>query len=397
VTPESADRHVDSAAAYVHIPFCSQVCPYCDFAVVAGKDDLADRYVDAVVTEIDRSEPWRPLDAVYFGGGTPSHVDPRLLGRALDALAGRHGIDNDAEISLEANPEDFSAVTAGRFRALGFNRVSFGAQSFDSGVLLSLGRRHQGEEIAGSVGNAREAGFERLSVDLIYGTPGESDDSWARSLARALDLGVDHISCYALTVEAGTALGRSVATGAAAPDPDLQADRYELADRVLPDQGLARYEVSNWARPGQECRYNLTVWAQGQYLAYGNGAHGFRQGVRYRNLRRLEAYISAVETGAAHRAGEDRIQGWDAELDRLFVGLRRVVGVPHGPGTHALLAGDEGRRLSEAGVIAAGEQRLVVLRPLLTDMVHRAVLDLAPPRGWAQRGAADNVSVESHA
>ncbi|HUF15171.1 MAG TPA: radical SAM family heme chaperone HemW [Acidimicrobiia bacterium] len=379
MTPAEADRFVESAAAYVHIPFCSAVCPYCDFAVVAGQDHLAARYIDAVCTEIGRSRPWRPLDAIYLGGGTPSHVDPVLLGSVLDALADKHGIAPDAEVSLEANPEDFSTGTAAALRTVGFNRVSFGAQSFDPGVLSSLGRRHHASQIVSSFESARAAGFENLSIDLIFGTPGETDESWGESLQSGLRLQPDHVSCYALTVEPGTPLGREVRAGAAGPDPDVQAGRYETADEVLSRAGLARYEVSNWSRPRHECRYNLTVWAQGEYEAYGNGAHGFRRGRRFRNLRRLDAYLDRVEAGRSAHAGEEMIDGWGAELDRLFVGLRRTVGVASGPGTETLLSSEEGRMLVAAGVIAEQSGRMVVGRPLLTDAVHRSVLaQLAP-------------------
>jgi oxygen-independent coproporphyrinogen-3 oxidase len=374
MTPEEADRHVETAAAYVHIPFCSAVCPYCDFAVVAGRDDLAGRYVDAVCTEISGTEQWRPLDAIYFGGGTPSHVDPALLARILETLSATHGISPDAEITLEANPEDFSVERASALRGAGFNRVSFGAQSFDSRVLVSLGRRHQSRDIASSVAAARTAEFANVSLDLIYGTPGETDASWAGTLREAVSLQPDHVSCYALTVEPGTPLGRSVRAGAEAPDPDVQADRFGAADAMLATSGFQRYEVSNWARPGRECRYNLTVWAQGEYEAYGNGAHGFRRGVRYRNHRRLDAYLEKVESGGTARVGEEVLGEWDAEIDRLFVGLRRTVGVASGPGTKTLLDSRDGRMLVDAGVVAEENGRLMVTRPLLTDAVHRSVL-----------------------
>lgn len=379
MTPAGADTFATAAAAYVHIPFCARVCPYCDFAVVAGRDDLAERYVSAVLAEIDSSPSWRSLDAVFFGGGTPSYLDPRLLGSILDALSAHHGFPADVELTLEANPEDFDPSRAAALVGAGFNRVSFGAQSFDDEVLVSLGRRHQASAITRSVATARSAGFRSVSVDLIYGTPGESDDSWAETVERAVALETDHLSAYALTVERGTPLGRAVASGAPAPDPDVQADRYEAVDRVASAAGLARYEVSNWACPGHECRYNLTVWAQGEYEGYGNGAHGFRQGRRYRNHRKLDVYIERIESGLSPRSGEDLVEGWDAELDRLFVGLRRQVGVQSGPGTEALLSTDEGRSLLAAGVIETTGGRLLVIRPLLTDAVHRSVLGLAAP------------------
>jgi len=379
MTPAEADAFVDRAAAYVHIPFCSAICPYCDFAVVAGREDEIDRYMNALTREVTLSAPWRALDAVYFGGGTPSHVPPAGLASVRDALSDHHGLADDREMSLEANPEDFSAAGALELRDAGFNRISFGAQSFDESVLTSLGRRHGPAQITAAVDSAREAGFDNVSIDLIYGTPGETVQSWRSSLQRAVDLGTDHVSAYALTVERGTPLGRAVSAGAMAPDPDSQADRYEIADEVLSAAGLERYEVSNWARPGKECWYNLTVWAQGEYEAYGNGAHGFRDGRRFRNHRRLDGYVTAVEAGSLPRAGEDEVTGWDAELDRLFVGLRRTVGVSHGPGTSQLLKSDSGKQLMAAGVIVADDSRLEVRRSLLTDAVHRSVLSQSAP------------------
>ena len=389
--PLEVDIHAAMSAAYVHIPFCSAICPYCDFAVVAGADDRIERYVDAVVAEIRMSGRRRELEAVYFGGGTPSHVRPYLLGRVLEALRARHGIAPAVEISLEANPEDFGEERAEELLSDGFNRVSFGAQSFDDDVLARLGRRHRAEDIDRSIDNARRAGFGNVSLDLIFGTPVETGDSWAASLQRAVDLRPDHVSCYALTVEPGTPLHREVKAGAEAPDPDTQADRYELAEMILPLAGLDRYEVSNWSRPGRQCRYNLVVWAQGEYEAYGNGAHRFLGGVRSHNVRRLEAYMERIEVGTRPIAGTDPIEGWDVEIDRLFVGLRRSAGVGPGPGVESLLQTSGGQMLLREGIIEVADGRLVVRRPLLADEVHRQVLDLAPPQGWVESLNTDNL------
>ncbi len=386
--PQEADSFRDRRAAYVHIPFCSAVCPYCDFAVVAGRDDLTGRYIEALIAEIGMSAPLGELAAVYFGGGTPSHVSPDLLGRALVELGHKHGLDSSAEVSAEINPEDFSVELGIALKGLGFNRLSFGAQSLDNRILASLGRRHQAEQVLAAVASARDAGFENVSIDLIFGTPGESERSWSRTLESTVELGVDHVSCYALTVEPGTPLGRAVGAGAAAPDSDLQADYYERADATLTAAGYQRYEVSNWSRSGRECHYNLVVWAQGSYEAYGNGAHRFVDGRRERNIRHLDTYVETVESGRRPVAGGELVAGWEAEIDRLFVGLRRTVGAVAGRGGKAMLASDHGRLLAELGVLEARSGRLRVAKPLLTDEVHRAVLSLAPPENHT---GTDNV------
>lgn len=375
--PLSASTMSERRGAYVHIPFCGAVCPYCDFSVVAGRDDQLGRYRDAVVDEINRDDPWDSLDSVYFGGGTPSRMPPTMLGEIVAALRERHGIVEGAEISLEANPEDFDAATSDGLSVAGFNRISFGAQSFDNKVLSQLGRRHDDGQIGRSVSIARASGFQNLSIDLIYGTSGETDESWTSTVDRAIASGPDHVSCYALTVEPGTPLGREVKAGAEAPDPDVQADRFEVADRLLREAGLQRYEVSNWSRPGFECVYNSTVWAQGEYAAYGNSAHRFRNRTRSRNLNRLDDYLVAIEEEQSAIAGSDPpLQGAELEIDRLFVGLRRSIGVPIGPGGQALLDSADGQRLLDARVIIESDGWLRVERPLLTDEVLRSVLAL---------------------
>lgn len=366
-------------AAYVHLPFCARVCPYCDFAVVSGRDDLIERYVKAVATEIRSEVDWKPLASVYVGGGTPSRVPPRLVGDLIRALSERFGIEPGAEVSLEANPEDWTPATADELAVQGLERVSFGSQSFDPGVLGALGRRHRPDQIAAAVATARATGFRSVNLDLIFGTPGETVSSWSHTLDTAIGLEPDHVSCYALTVEPGTELGRAVAGGAPAPDPDLQADFYEIACERLADAGLVRYEVSNWARPGHTVRYNLAVWAQSEYLAFGMGAHRFRARVRSHNRRRLDGYLAAIEGGTSPTAGSEAIEGWAAEVERVFLGIRRVAGVAAGEAGNALLSSDEGSRLTTAGVVDLIDGRLVVKRPLLTDHVARALLALAPP------------------
>jgi oxygen-independent coproporphyrinogen-3 oxidase len=349
--------------------------------VVEGRDDLAGRYIDAVLTEIGAEHDWEPLDAVVVGGGTPSARDPSLLGRVLDALDEKCRLAGDAEVTLVANPEAWSAERSDRFREVGFTRVSVGAQSFDSDVLASLGRRHGPDDIDAAVSVARASGFESVSLDLIFGTPGESTASWAQTLERATAAAVDHVSTYSLTVEPPTALGRAVRNGAPAPDPDDQADKWELAADRLEAAGYTRYEVSNHARPGHHCRYNLAVWAQAEYLAFGLGAHRFRAGIRSHNVGRLDTYMDRVERGLGPVQDSDRADSWSSELERLMLGLRRSAGVLPGDGGVELVRSVAGRQLMAAGVLGLSDdgRRLVVDRPLLTDEVVRAVLDLSRP------------------
>ncbi len=378
-SPELADGSAALRSAYVHIPFCERVCPYCDFTVVAGRDDLYDRYLEAVIAEIDAEMPWGPLDSVFVGGGTPSKFGADRLNTIVTSLRDRFAIAAGAEISLEANPEDWTLETALELRAGGFNRVSFGAQSFEPEVLAYLGRIHGPDDIAAAVESARSGGFESVNLDLIFGSPCERD--WRGTVMAALDLSPDHLSAYALTVERGTPLSRAVAAGAPAPDADDQAAKWELASSLAEAAGLVRYEVSNFARPGHHCRYNLGVWAQGEYLGFGVGAHGFRNGVRRRNVRRVEAYLERVGRGVGPVQGTEDITGWAAEQERLMLGLRLAAGVSRGHGGRRLLETPSGKRLLEAGVLIDGE-RLSVARPLLTDVVARAVLDLGAPEDW---------------
>lgn len=365
-------------SAYVHIPFCASICPYCDFAVVAGRDDDSERYLAALETEIRSDSPWGPLDAIFVGGGTPTRTRPSRLGKVIETLGVVHGKAPVCEISIEANPEDVDRAAAEGLTQAGVNRISFGAQSFDAAVLTDLGRNHEPATIATAVAAAKDGGVSSVNLDLIFGSPVESIASWERTVNAAIALNVEHVSVYALTVEPATPLGMSVRRGGPAPDPDDQADKWELAAERLEAAGYARYEVSNFSRPGHACRYNLAVWGHAEYLAFGLGAHGFRDGVRRRNVRRLDTYIERVESGLGPVQTTDRIEGWAAELERLMVGLRRACGVRLGSGGTRLLGSAEGRRLVEAGVIAQRDGWLVVERPLLTDAVVRTVLGLTP-------------------
>lgn len=369
----------EPVAAYLHIPFCDRLCPYCDFAVVTGRGDDAGRYVAAVEAEILGDAPAAPLSSVFIGGGTPSSIPPGAVGRLLDALRGRHGFASP-EVTMESNPEHLSPELLEPLAAVGVNRLSIGAQSFDPDVLAALGRRHGPDEVESGVAAAVAAGFEQVSLDLIFGHPAETDASWARTLDRAIATGVDHVSTYALTVERGTALSRQVAAGAPAPDGDVQADRYEVAARRLGEAGLEHYEVSNHGRAGHRCRYNLEVWAGRPYLAYGLGAHGFRDGIRFRNVRAFDAYVDRVTSGQGPRQGEDVVDEWEQEVDRFMFGLRMRDGVVLGVAGERFVEAGAGKRLVELGVLEVEGGVARVVDPLLTDAVAREVVGLTPRR-----------------
>ncbi|HSJ27855.1 MAG TPA: radical SAM family heme chaperone HemW [Acidimicrobiia bacterium] len=382
ISPASAaavEAAADLAGAYVHIPFCARVCPYCDFTVVAGRDEVIDRYIAALERDIASMPPWRPLDAVFVGGGTPSRVSPALLERVLTALGDRHGVVTGAEVTIEANPEDIDQAAAEALRRAGFTRISLGVQSFDDAVLADLGRLHDAQTATRAVRAAVDSEFDSVSVDLIFGSPVETAASWDHSLAAVIELEPDHVSAYSLTVEPGTLLWKRVRAGAESPDGDGQADRWERAEAALAAAGYERYEVSNHALPGHHCRYNAAVWGQGEYLAFGVGAHGFRDGVRTANVRRLDTYMDRVERGIGPVQTAEVVEGWAREQERLLLGLRRAAGVEPGEAGEALVASPAGARLVEFGVISIDGGRLRVDRPLLTDEVLRVVLSLDPP------------------
>jgi putative oxygen-independent coproporphyrinogen III oxidase len=384
-----ADDATLTRAAYVHIPFCHRRCPYCDFAVVdlSRGPAATDRYVAALAAEIGLEPRWDPLDAVNFGGGTPSILAVHQLTTVMTALHNRFGFAPGTEISIEANPEDITPSRAADLVAAGFNRISLGVQSFDGGVLAALGRQHTTAQARSSVMAARRAGFRSVNLDLIFGSPGESLGSWEQTVEAALALEPDHLSGYALTVERGTALSRSVADGAPAPDPDDQADKYEILQAAAQAAGLVQYEVSNWARPGHGCRYNLGTWAQGEYVAFGVGAHGYRAGTRRRNVRRIDAYLARVESGERPEAGRETLTTTERDFERVFLGIRRAAGVVAGEAGRRLLESEAGSRLLTAGVIAVAGARLVVKRPLLTDAVARELLALSPRSAPDRRSA----------
>lgn len=326
-TPRPGD-----AGVYVHVPFCLTRCGYCDFNAHAGLDHLKPPFAEALLAEIELVAPrWDGVRVVsiFLGGGTPTTLAPETLGAILARLRDLLDVAPDAEVTCEANPDTVDRGSLERLRAHGVTRLSMGAQSFDPGVLRALQRIHSPSSVRRAVADARAAGFEDLGLDLIYGTLGETLASWDRTLDEALSLGPDHLSCYALTIERGTPLGREVALGLAPPpDPDVQADLYEAACARLDAAGYEHYELSNWARPGAACLHNLGYWTGRPYLGLGPGAHSSRAGRRWWNLRSPKRYVREVRAGRLPRGGEERPDEAARRVERLLLGLRLADGVP---------------------------------------------------------------------
>jgi putative oxygen-independent coproporphyrinogen III oxidase len=322
---------VSDAGLYVHVPFCLTRCGYCDFNAYAGIDGLKPRYMEALKREAGLAAPNWPerFVSVFLGGGTPTSLDPAHLAELLEHLRRLFDVADDAEITIEANPD---TVDRSRFEELlsaGYGRVSMGAQSFDPAVLVELERVHQPDAVRRAFADARAAGYGNVNLDLIYGAQGETLGSWRHTLEETVALAPEHVSAYALTIEPATPLGRRVAAGVVpAPDPDVQADMFELACEILGGVGYLHYEVSNWAKPGFECRHNLGYWERRSYLGIGAGAHSSRGSRRWWNLRPPESYLEAVECGRLPIGGSEDLDVEGRALEEVFLRLRTNEGVP---------------------------------------------------------------------
>jgi oxygen-independent coproporphyrinogen-3 oxidase len=308
---------------YLHVPFCAARCDYCSFATWTDRHHLTDAYLAACRTDADRlaASGMPEATSVFVGGGTPSMV----AAAELVAVLARIPLAAGAEVTVECNPDNVTEELVTTYRAGGVTRLSFGVQSMSAHVLVSLGRTHDRENVAKAVALARAAGFETFNLDLIYGGAGESLDDWCSTLDEALALEPPHISAYALTVEAGTPLADDPARH---PDDDDQADKYLAAVERLEGAGLASYEISNWARPGHECRHNLLYWTMGEYQGIGCAAHSHRAGRRFWNLRTPDRYIDAVTTGRSVEAADERLDPEASALEALQLSIRTRHGVP---------------------------------------------------------------------
>ncbi|WP_090927938.1 radical SAM family heme chaperone HemW [Nonomuraea jiangxiensis] len=370
---------------YVHVPFCVTRCGYCDFntytAAELGPGASQRDYADTVVAEVRLARAVLgtadlPVETVFFGGGTPTLLPPEDLARILAAIDSEFGLRPDAEVTTEANPESVDPGYLEKLRQGGFNRVSFGMQSASEHVLRVLDRRHTPGRAAAAVREARAAGFEHVNLDLIYSTPGESNDDWRASLAAAIEAGPDHVSAYSLIVEDGTRLAARIRRGELPmPDDDVAADRYEIADEMLAAAGFRWYEVSNWARSdAARCRHNLLYWTGGDWWAAGPGAHSHVGGTRWWNVKHPAAYAQRLAAGASPAHAREVLSDDDRAAERLMLELRLSSGYPLAdvaPAARTTVASALARGLLEPAAFRSGLMVLTLQGRLLADALIR--------------------------
>ncbi len=380
-------------AIYVHVPFCTTRCGYCDFntytaAELGGPGDTSvsvGTYPALAIAEIGFARKVLgatdvPVSTVFFGGGTPTLLPPSAFGAILRAIDAEFGLLPGAEITTEANPESVGPARLSELRAQGITRVSFGMQSAVPGVLATLDRVHQPGRPAQCAAWARAAGFEHVSLDLIYGTPGESEADWRCSLETAVAAAPDHVSAYALTVEPGTRLAARVRRGELpAPDDDVLADRYLVADEVLTAAGLGWYEISNWAAGnGSRCAHNMLYWTGGDWWGVGPGAHSHVGGTRWWNVRHPHRYGSRIAAGHSPGQAREILTEPERQLERVMLGIRLAQGWP------VAMLGPAGRRNAGSVVadgladpVAYAQGRILLTRRgrLLADAATRALTE----------------------
>jgi putative oxygen-independent coproporphyrinogen III oxidase len=367
---------------YVHVPFCVTRCGYCDFNTYTATElrgASRESYADVAIAEIRLArrvlgDADLPVRTVFVGGGTPTLLAADDLGRILDAIGKEFGLADDAEVTTESNPETVDPGYLARLREAGFTRMSFGMQSAREHVLAVLDRTHTPGRPQQCVTWAREAGFEHVNLDLIYGTPGESDADWQASLDAAMAAGPDHISAYALIVEDGTRLAARVRRGElAAPDDDAMADRYLAAERTLGRHGLAWYEISNWAvSEAARCRHNLLYWTGGDWWGAGPGAHSHVGGTRWWNVKHPAAYAARLAAGTSPAHAREVLGDGDRRFERIMLELRLADGCPLGLiDDDAAVRRAVGDGLLVPAAYEAGRAVLTLRGRLLADAVVR--------------------------
>ena len=315
---------------YIHIPFCRSKCDYCDFYSLAGREGQMDAYQKALLAHLSETAPIAqafPVDTIYFGGGTPSFYGDKRLRELLAAIQKQYRVEKDAEITLEANPDSVDVKSLRRLRKAGFNRLSMGMQSACPAELTAIHRPHTAKQVDEAVAAAKKARFKNLSLDLIYGLPGQTMDSWKATLEHALSLIPQHLSCYGLKVEEGTPLAARVEAGEALPDDDAQADLYLWTVGRLQRAGYPQYEISNFAKEGHASRHNLRYWMTQPYIGFGPGAHSDFGGRRYSFVRDLDGYIDGVLKGGSIIDSEDLIPQRERGGEYLMLRLRTTRGI----------------------------------------------------------------------
>jgi putative oxygen-independent coproporphyrinogen III oxidase len=377
------------------VPFCRARCGYCDFntytATELGPKVSQGTYADTVLDEVRlaadvlrEGDPGHtrlaPISSIFFGGGTPTMLPAEHLGVIISEIRDHFALAPDVEITTEANPESVAPGYLSRLRAAGFTRISLGMQSAVPRVLAVLDRQHRPGRPEEAVAEARAAGFEHINLDLIYGAPYESDADWQASLDAAIGAGADHVSAYALVVEEGTALHRQVQSGVVpAPDDDVLADRYVMADETLSAAGFEWYEVSNWARSdAARCRHNELYWSDANWWGFGPGAHSHVSGVRWWNVKHPARYAALLQSGSSPAAGRERLDAKARLIERVMLGVRRRQGLPVTDlpeSTRPKVTQLAGWGLVDPQEAAAGRLVLTQRGRLLADAVVRELLD----------------------
>ncbi|WP_136524705.1 radical SAM family heme chaperone HemW [Geomonas ferrireducens] len=328
------------AGLYVHFPFCLKKCLYCDFNSAAGSGEDAERYVEFLLREMELRYAALPeavqAPTLYFGGGTPSLMAPEQVGRIIDRAARRFGLAGDAEVTLEANPGTITPERLAGYRAAGVNRLSLGIQSFDERLLQMLGRVHTRQQAISAFDEARRAGFDNLSIDLMHSLPGQTLEEWRAALCRAIELAPEHISAYALSVEEGTPFERLYDEGALVlPGEEEAARMFEATSEMLKAAGYLHYEISNFARPGLFSRHNLSYWSRQSYLGFGSGAHSFWNpdgiGLRWSNAVDAASYREEVSASVLPERDRLELAPDEAVAESFFLGLRVLTGLGLAP------------------------------------------------------------------
>lgn len=319
------------SSLYIHIPFCLSKCPYCAFVSHAGLDGLHQRYARALLREAEelaRSHPALPLSTIFVGGGTPTILSGAALAAIITGCAELFGLEHDAEISVEANPRTIDATKLLLLRTSGVNRLSIGVQSFQDEELRRLGRLHSAKDAAHALRLVRDAGFSNISLDLMYGLPGQTPHSWRDTLERAISLAPDHLSLYELSIERGTPYSQQQELGLLQlPDDDAVAEMDLITAALCREAGLLHYEISNYARPGFECRHNINYWHNGPYLALGAGAVSCMDGCRRQMIHDPRRYCERVESGQSVIGEEECLEPAASFRETVVMGLRLLCGV----------------------------------------------------------------------